>query len=103
MTNGSYTCEHSTTYRLIKSVCCTAETNVTLCVNFSKKKITEDNVPDQHKEDYNTSLQSKLGTNGKHTPLIWRYSVSKMPLLDFFPSDTDDDDRFHWKDHTKIT
>lgn len=33
MTDGSYTHEHSTTYRLVQSLCCTPETNVTLQVN----------------------------------------------------------------------
>ena len=39
VTGGSYTCgEHSMTYRDVESRCCTPETNVTLCVDYAKKK-----------------------------------------------------------------
>ena len=37
-TEGSYTSgEHSITYKFVESLCCTRETNVTLCVNCTKK------------------------------------------------------------------
>ena len=57
-------------------------------------------VPDSHEENYKTSLQSKLGTNGKHTMMIGRHNVSKMSLLDFFLVIQKRMIRFHWKDHT---
>jgi len=42
VTDGSYTCgEHSTMYRLVESLCCTCETNVTLCVNLDVNKINK--------------------------------------------------------------
>jgi len=35
VTDGSYICgEHSLMHRVVKSLCCTLETNVTLCVNY---------------------------------------------------------------------
>ena len=38
-TDGSYTCgEHSIMYKLVKSLSCTPETNVTLCVNYTQIK-----------------------------------------------------------------
>jgi len=46
MTDGSYTCgEHNITYRLIESLCCIPETNVTLCVDYTSIKmvITNEN------------------------------------------------------------
>jgi len=33
--DGSYTCEDSIDYRFVGSLCCTPETNVTLCVNYT--------------------------------------------------------------------
>lgn len=43
VTDSSYTCEHSITYRVAESLCCTSETNLTLCINYTsvkkKKKI----------------------------------------------------------------
>ena len=36
VTADSYTCsEHSIMYRGVKSLCCTPETNITLCVNYT--------------------------------------------------------------------
>ena len=31
-------CEHKITYREVKSLCCTPETNVTACVNYTQIK-----------------------------------------------------------------
>ena len=40
VTDGSYTCgEHSTTYKIVESLCCAAQNNVTLCYNYTKKKL----------------------------------------------------------------
>ena len=37
MADGNYTCgEHSVTSRDVESLCCTPETNITLCVNFTQ-------------------------------------------------------------------
>ena len=36
MAGGNYTCENSITYKLVESLCCTPETNVTLCVNYTQ-------------------------------------------------------------------
>ena len=37
MADSSYTCnEHSITYKLVESLCCTPETNVTLGVNYTQ-------------------------------------------------------------------
>ena len=37
VTDGSYTGgEHSVIYKLVESICCTPETNVTLCVNYTQ-------------------------------------------------------------------
>ena len=39
---ASYTSgEHSTMYKLVESLCCTSETNVSLCVNYTKKREKE--------------------------------------------------------------
>lgn len=39
VTNGSSTGgEHSITYRDVESLCCTPETNITLCVTYTQKK-----------------------------------------------------------------
>lgn len=38
VTDGSYTCEHSTMYREAEPLCWTPETNVTLCVNYTQIK-----------------------------------------------------------------
>jgi len=36
---ASYTCgEHSITYRLVESLCCTPETNTIFCVNYTSIK-----------------------------------------------------------------
>ena len=38
-TDGSHTCgEHSIMYKLVQSLSCTPETNVTLCVNYTRIK-----------------------------------------------------------------
>ena len=45
VTDGSYTCsEHSITYRVVQSLCCTPETNVTLYVNDMSIKKKQRNV-----------------------------------------------------------
>lgn len=36
MTDGGCTCEHSMTYELVQSLCCTPDTYVTLCVNYTQ-------------------------------------------------------------------
>ena len=36
--DGSYICEPSITYKLVKSLFCTLETNLTFCVNYTQKK-----------------------------------------------------------------
>ena len=37
-TDGSYTCgKHSIMYKIVESLCCTPETNITLHVNYTKK------------------------------------------------------------------
>lgn len=42
LTDGSYTCgEHSIIYRVVESLCCTPETNETLCVNYTQIKINK--------------------------------------------------------------
>lgn len=44
MTDGSCTCEHNIKYKVVKSLCCTQKTSVTLFVNYisnRKKKISE--------------------------------------------------------------
>ena len=35
--DGNYTChvEHSIMYETLESLCCTPETNITLCVNYT--------------------------------------------------------------------
>ena len=39
VTDGRYTCgEQNTIYREIKPHCCTPETNITLCVNYTQIK-----------------------------------------------------------------
>ena len=39
MTSGSCTCdEHGIMHRVVKPLCCTSETNVTLCVNYTQIK-----------------------------------------------------------------
>ena len=39
MTDGSYACgEQGIMYRLVKSLCWTPETNVTLCINYTSIK-----------------------------------------------------------------
>ena len=44
VTDGSYTCgEHSTAYRLVESLCCTPETNITLCVYYALSKNNNNN------------------------------------------------------------
>ena len=41
VTDGSYTCEQSITYRLAESLCCKPETNLTVCVNYASIKKRE--------------------------------------------------------------
>lgn len=36
MTEGSYPCEHSIVYKIVKSLCCTPEIYVSLYVNYTK-------------------------------------------------------------------
>jgi len=36
VTGGSYTWEHSITYRVVELLCCTPENNVTLCVSSTQ-------------------------------------------------------------------
>ena len=38
VTDSSYTCKHSIMHRVVESLCCTPETNVTLCINYTQKK-----------------------------------------------------------------
>ena len=39
VTDGNYTYEgHSTMYKVVELLCCTSETNVTLCVNYASRK-----------------------------------------------------------------
>ena len=47
MTDGSYTCgDHNIRHRLIESLCCITEINVTLCVKYKSIK-KKDKVPEK--------------------------------------------------------
>ena len=51
-TDGSYTCgEYSIIYKLIKSLCCAPETNVTLPVNYTQKNFFNKDVRTPQKSE----------------------------------------------------
>ena len=46
VTDGSYAYrEHSITHRVVESLCCIPETNVTLYVNYTQVKKKKENLP----------------------------------------------------------
>ena len=45
--DSRYTCDHSITNRIVDSLCCTLETNVTLCLNYGQIQKTKRKIESQ--------------------------------------------------------
>lgn len=73
MRDGTCTCgSQSITYRLVKSLCCTPETNATLWVNYALKTTKKMNYWHEKR-----SIFKRLYTTGsklwKHSELLWTF------------------------------
>ena len=82
VTDGSCTCgEHSITYRVVESLCCTPEANLTLCVNYTsiKKKLPKlfhingDFLKDVNVKQYYTLVKKYIVYKHTHITIYVKY------------------------------